>query len=48
MRQNNRTLYMEDADDILKIAQKCGFSLHGRIDMGQIVNDEYQFLYLLT
>jgi SAM-dependent methyltransferase len=48
MRQNNRTLYMEDADEILKIAQKCGFSLHGRIDMGQIVNDEYQFLYLLT
>jgi SAM-dependent methyltransferase len=47
MRQNNRTLYMEDASEVLKMAQRCGFSLHGRIDMGQIVNDEYQYLYIL-
>jgi ubiquinone/menaquinone biosynthesis C-methylase UbiE len=46
-RQNDRTLYMEEADDIIKMAQRCGFSLHGRIDMGAIINDEYQFLYIL-
>jgi ubiquinone/menaquinone biosynthesis C-methylase UbiE len=46
-RQNNRTLYMEEAGDIIKMAQRCGFSLHGRIDMGEIVNDEYQYLYIL-
>jgi hypothetical protein len=47
-RQNDRTLYMEDASDIIKIAQRCGFSLHGRIDMGSIINDEYQYLYILA
>lgn len=46
-RQNNKTLYMEEAGDIIKMAQKCGFSLHGMIDMGEIVNDEYQYLYIL-
>jgi ubiquinone/menaquinone biosynthesis C-methylase UbiE len=46
-RQNNITLYMEDANDIIKMAQRCGFSLHGRIDMGEIINDEYQYLYIL-
>lgn len=46
-RQNDRTLYMEETDDIIKMAQRCGFSLHGRIDMGAIINDEYQFLYIL-
>jgi ubiquinone/menaquinone biosynthesis C-methylase UbiE len=46
-RQNDRTLYMEEADDIIKMAQRCGFSLHGRIDMGDIINDDYQYLYIL-
>jgi ubiquinone/menaquinone biosynthesis C-methylase UbiE len=46
-RQNNRTLYMEEASDIIKMAQRCGFSLQGRIDMGTVVNDEYQYLYIL-
>ena len=46
-RQNNRTLYMEEVSDIIKMAQRCGFSLQGRIDMGSIVNDEYQYLYIL-
>lgn len=46
-RQNDRTLYMEETDDIIKMAQRCGFSLHGRIDMSAIINDEHQFLYIL-
>ena len=47
-RQNDRTLYMEETTDIIKMAQRCGFSVHGRIDMGNIVNDEYQYLYILA
>lgn len=47
-RQNDRTLYMEETADIIKMAQRCGFSVNGRIDMGNIVNDEYQYLYILA
>jgi hypothetical protein len=47
-RQNDRTLYMEETTEIIKMAQRCGFSVHGRIDMGNIVNDEYQYLYILA
>jgi len=39
---------MEETTDIIKMAQRCGFSIHGRIDMGKIVNDEYQYLYILA
>jgi len=47
VRQNEQTLYMEDIDDILKMASRCGFVLHGKVDMNSFNGDENQFLYIL-
>jgi SAM-dependent methyltransferase len=48
IRQNERTLYMESDEDILKIASKCGFSQHAQINMAQINDDEFQNIYILS
>jgi transcription antitermination factor NusA-like protein len=47
VRQNERTLFMESEDEILKIANQCGFSQHGKINMKSINNDEHQNIYIL-
>ena len=47
VRQNERTLFMESEDEILKIANQCGFSQHGKINMESINNDEHQNIYIL-
>jgi ubiquinone/menaquinone biosynthesis C-methylase UbiE len=44
VRQNEMTLYMEDIDDILQIASKCGFLAQARFDM---INDKFQYIYIL-
>ena len=47
VRQNERTLFMDTEDAVLKIAQQCGFSQHGKINMASINDDEFQNIYVL-
>ena len=48
IRQNERTLYMESDEDILKIASQCGFSQHAQINMEPLNDDEFQNIYILS
>ena len=48
VRQNERTLFMDTEDAVLKIAQQCGFSQHGKINMEPINDDEFQNIYVLV
>jgi len=43
IRQNELTLYMENIDEIVNIAKKCGFIPHAQI---KLLNDEYQYIYI--
>lgn len=47
VRQNERTLFMDTEDAVLKVAQQCGFSQHGKINMESINDDEFQNIYVL-
>lgn len=47
IRQNERQLFMESEDAILKTALNNGFSLHGKINLEPVNSDEHQSLYLL-
>ena len=47
IRQNERRLFMESEDVILKTAINNGFSLHGKINLEPVNSDEHQSLYLL-
>ena len=47
VRQNELTLYMEDIDDILRIAKKCGFIIHGQFNLETAIGDEFQYIYML-
>jgi cyclopropane fatty-acyl-phospholipid synthase-like methyltransferase len=47
IRQNEQTLYMENNNEILEMANQAGFILHGKVDMKECVNDEHQYLYIL-
>ena len=44
-RKQEQVLYMEDTEEILTIAQQCGFILQGKIDMVKCAY-EHQYLYL--
>ena len=46
VRKQEQKLYMEDEEDILTIAQQCGFILQGKIDLVKCAY-EYQYLYIL-
>jgi len=48
VRQNERTLYMETENDVLKIASQCGFSQHAKINMESINDDVHQNIYILV
>lgn len=48
VRQNERTLFMDSEEAILKVAQQCGFSQHGKINMAPINDDEFQNIYVLV
>ena len=48
VRQNERTLFMDTEDAVLKVAQQCGFSQHGKINMASINDDEFQNIYVLV
>ena len=43
VRQNELTLYMENKDDIIKMAQNNGFLAHALINLP---NDDYQYIYV--
>jgi len=43
IRQNELTLYMENIDEIVNIAKKCGFIPHAQI---KLLNDEHQYIYI--
>jgi len=47
IRQNEQTLFMENVDEILALANKEGFILHGKVDMTECNGDKHQYLYLL-
>jgi len=44
VRQNEMDLYMEDVNQILKVAKFCGFIVHGKFDYKE---DPHQYLYVL-
>ena len=48
VRQNERTLFMDSDDDILKIARQCGFSQHAQINMESLNDDKFQNIYILS
>ena len=46
VRKNEQTLYIEDVDDILLMARKCGFIVQGQTNLIE-KGDEHQYIYLL-
>ena len=48
VRQNERRLFMESEDAILKMATNEGFTLYGKINLEPVIQDEFQSLYLLV
>ena len=48
VRQNERRLFMESEDEILKMATNEGFTLYGKINLEPVIHDEHQSLYLLV
>lgn len=44
VRKQDQILYMENIDDILKIALMCGFSVFSKINL---IQDDNQFIYIL-
>lgn len=47
IRQNEKTMVMENIDDILRIASNSGFVIHGKTNMKSCNGDENQYLYVL-
>jgi len=47
VRKQQQTLYMEDTETILTIAQQSGFTLHSKIDLVKCAY-EHQYLYVFT
>jgi SAM-dependent methyltransferase len=47
VRQNEMTLYMEDYNDILHIAMRNGFIVHGQVNMLEPLGDEHQYIFVL-
>jgi SAM-dependent methyltransferase len=48
VRQNERRLFMESEDEILKMATNEGLTLYGKINLEPVTHDEHQSLYLLV
>lgn len=47
IRQNEKIQYMEPIDRILTMANQCGFITKSLLKLKEILDDEYQFLYIL-
>lgn len=48
IRQNEKTLNMENIPEILEYASKAGFRLHGKSDMMEGLGDAYQYIYVFV
>jgi len=51
IRENEQTLYMDSINSILKMANKAGFTLKGKLDMANVIKkgphaDKYQYIYI--
>lgn len=51
IRENEQTLYMDSIASIIKMANKAGFTLKGKLDMVNVIKkgphaDRYQFIYI--
>jgi hypothetical protein len=46
IRQNEKIQYMESIDQILQMASQCGFITKSILKLKEILDDEYQFLYI--
>ena len=47
VRQNELTLYIDDIDKILHLAQDNGFIIHGQVNMLDCIGDTNQFIFIL-
>ena len=47
IRQNEQILKMESIDEILDLAKRAGFLVHGKTGMKTINGDDNQYLYIL-
>lgn len=47
VRHNEQTLYMNPVKDILKMAVRAGFVVHGQINMAPYHGDKHQYLFVL-
>lgn len=47
VRQNEQRLYIEDIDVIIEKARKCGFLVHGQVNLMTSIGDENQYIFLL-
>jgi len=47
IRQNEQILKMESIDEILDLAKRSGFIVHGKTGMKAIIGDDNQYLYVL-
>ena len=47
IRQNEHTVFMDDLDNIIKIAKQSGFIPQGKINLVKESMDEYQYIYFL-
>jgi len=46
IRQNEKIQYMDSIDQILQMASQCGFITKSILKLKEILDDEYQFLYI--
>jgi SAM-dependent methyltransferase len=46
IRQNEKIQYMESIDQIVQMANQCGFIAKSTLKLKEILDDEYQFLYI--
>jgi SAM-dependent methyltransferase len=47
VRENEFTMYIDPANDILNIAKNCGFTIKGKENMENMNKDNHQYLYFL-
>jgi SAM-dependent methyltransferase len=47
VRMNEKSLYMEEIDDIIYKAQYAGFLVHGQMNMGDVDYDKYKYVFIL-
>jgi SAM-dependent methyltransferase len=46
VRQNEKTLYMENINEIVQLALDAGYILHNKTNLKECLGDEHQFMYI--